>query len=223
MFLSGPATTPFFEDSTLEPCTRVIKLDANFVPQVLPTSKKNWTSHEYLSDIIGDDILNSAPVIEITSGGTDYLDLVKPTDFVDSKGLPVCIIKGLDPFKRHYVSFGAQLTTINTNGEQLENEYYIYTIFRRYTDHSSFWVMCKSHYSKSRGLKVDEVLDCSTSIGESGREKVKELFDAYKNNNKGIKGLYSVFDMEQKEYVKVFCVLKLYCPAINEINKDNQS
>lgn len=93
-------------------------------------------SHEYLAHLFGDDFLNSLPTIETLCGDTCYLDLVKPDELVDTDINPVYIAKGIACFERQFVTFGLQVKQI-TESNDVKDEYYIYTLFRRYTEPNS--------------------------------------------------------------------------------------
>jgi hypothetical protein len=209
---SGITTTPYEDGKTIEPRCRVFQLNKEakeFGPKPLPISIPNWSGHEFLSDVVGDDILQSIPTIGIKSGSTDYLDLVRPDEFVDLDGKYVCIMKGIDVFKRHFVTFGIKAISVDDPGNET---HYIYTLFRRYSENSSIWVLCKSHYSESSGLVVEMSLDCSPTVGKNGRELVKKLFSMYKNGNKGMEGIAEFYDTKIQKYVDRKYVLSFYAP-----------
>jgi hypothetical protein len=211
---SGPTTTPYEEGKTIEPCVRVFKLNENFVPQPLPKSTSKWTPHEFLSDIVGDELLNSIPTIGIKSGATDYLDLVRPDEFIDSEGKHIVLMKGMDVFERHFVTFG-----VKASGENINDKFYIYTVFRRYSSPSSGWVLCKSHYSFSSGHIVETVLNSSPTIGSKGRELLRNFFATYKDN-KGIEGVAEVFNNDTDDFVEKKFTLTFYPPMEKEKEKE---
>lgn len=205
---SGPTTTPYEVGKHIEPCVRVFSSKDEFTPQPLPKSTANWTPHKFLSDVVGDDLLNSIPTIGIKSGSTDYLDLVRPDEFVDSEGNNLFVMKGMDVFDRHFVTFGIKVTD-----EKLKEKFYIYTAFRRYSSPDSIWVLCKSHYSHSEGHVVESILNSTSTIGEKGRDSLKRLFSMYKDGNLGMEGVSEMFDYEKDEYVEKKFTLTFYSPA----------
>src|SRR5271169_2879100 len=111
--VSGVTTTPYEDGKTIEPCVRSYSFDETFVPKPLPKSTPNWNSHKFLSDVVGDELLDCIPTVGIKSGSTDYLDLVRPEEFVDADGNKICLMKGIDVFKRHFVSFGIKLSEVD--------------------------------------------------------------------------------------------------------------
>ncbi len=173
------------------------------------SDKLMWVSHEYLTNIFDDDFLNNIPTIETTLGSTGYLDRIEPKDFCNNKGLPVCIIKGFDEFKRHFVSFGTKIINNQTN-EIIEQS--IYTLFPRYTDPNSSWVMCRSHYSDSLGYIFRNVFEYSVQVNNKALNHLKNLINNYKQANNGIVLSYEIYNDISNEYDKIPCTVKLYCP-----------
>lgn len=217
---SGPTTTSYCEGKVIEPCVKIYKMSDNFVPQPLPKSGPNWSSHKFLSDIIGDEILDSIPIVGIKSGSTDYLDLVRPEEFVDSDGKKLYIMKGMDVFGRHFVTFGIKADCVDADTES-KSKFYIYTIFRRYTNLDSIWVLCKSHYSATSGHDVEAMLNCNPTIRDTGIDSLKKLFSAYKDNNKGFEGKCEVYCEKSDDFVEKKFILTFYSPT--EKVKENTS
>lgn len=184
------------------------KQNADYVGE----NEKQWNDHPFLVDLFGKKILDSTPHISVKSGGTDYLDIIKPRDFVDKNGKNVHMVKGIDRFDRHFVSFGFKMKNIETDKE----EFSIYTIFRRYTDPNGGWVICKSHYSESLGHDLGIALgqEGSAWLQEKTKENIKKLVEEYDENGfSRINSNISEWDSNKKEYVEKEVIISLYCPA----------
>ena len=156
-----------------------------------------WDHHSYLSSLFGDNVLESIPTVGIANGSTGYLDIVKPSDFV---GL-AHMVKGKDQFQRHFVSIGLQIT----DTESGVAEHFIYTIFRRYTDSNSCWVMCKSHYSESSSYIVNNLFDYDMILSQGALTLLKRLIDDHYDKAQGI-----VLDNESYDYVESKKTKKTY-------------
>jgi hypothetical protein len=129
-------------------------------------------SPDFLLGIFDSDVLERMPVTGISNGATDYLDQVKEEDFRDAMGNPVSSIKGIDGFQRHFVSL--KIKTVDVADGTAHD--FIYTLFRRYTPDNSIWVLCKSHYSKSRDMNlVQSLLDFDTIVTPSLQRRLAEL------------------------------------------------
>ena len=215
---AGPTTTPHVEGARIEPVIKVCGQDEQVANKQLPRSVPSWNPHNYLTELFGDELLAEMPTIEITSGSTDYLDLVESDDFVDQNDNPVCMAKGIDPFGRHFVTMGLQVDYKDGDENNAENksEYYIYTLFRRYTDTNSGWVLCKSHCSKSRDFIIGSLLKCSTVVYDETIVILKKMLDDFQNRNTGIELSMEQWDGTKKDYVQKVCNVKFYCPR--EIN-----
>lgn len=168
-----------------------------------------WTAHPYLSQLFDDELLESIPTITTECGGTGYLDRVKPNDFIDENNVPVHMAKGIDQFDRHFVTMGLQVSSKSDPGD---NRYYIYTLFRRYTETYSIWVMCISHYSKNTDFIIPNLLRYSMVVTNEAWEILKKLLQNYKNGNNGIELTSDEWDYEKNEYVKKDYIIKFYCP-----------
>ena len=204
-----PATTPFTEGAELKPVVRIIN-DATIREtegKTLPRSSGQWNPYPsdvaYLSNIFGADLLDKMPIIAITSGSTDYLDLVSPRDFEDG----VFFVKGVDPFKRPFVSFALQVDKANPD----KTFRYIYTVFRRYSNPSSIWMLCRSHWSESDGFLGDHLLKCSTSIYDETVEILKKMVQEFQSGNQGTLMNYKACDEKTPSEYR----MKFYCPHIS--------
>jgi hypothetical protein len=216
--MSGITATPYHDQATVESCFKVYDMNNTIESRELPRSGPMWEPDEYLTNIFGNEILDSMLTIGITSGGTDYLDQVQPEDFIDAKENYVHMAKGMDPFKRHFVTFGIQLTKTNCeNATECKSERHIYTLFRRYTSSRSHWVMCKSHHSSSRGFTVDHLFDChTTATSETGRI-LKQLVTVHAIHPDIETELScEIYDRDKNAYVVETYKVKLCCPATNK-------
>lgn len=174
----------------------------------IPTHKstKEWSENDYLNDLLGEEFLRSLPVISIQNGSTDYLDRVKEEDFVDDSGNTVSLVKGVDCHGRHFVSMRldtSRLADKDTDGGEFIHERFIYTIFRRYTDLDSVWVICKSHYSQGESYVVEYALDCSTVIRENTRKNLQKLFTDYQSGNNGVSFEYRDWSGEEPKVLNI--------------------
>ncbi len=177
-----------------------------------PEQNKNskslsWYSDVYLTNIFGNDFLNSIPTIETSNGSTDYLDRIKPENFYNNT-VPVCLVKGIDAFKRHFVSFGIEIN--DESGKVMEHA--IYTLFRRYTDPNSIWVMCKSHYSESQGYIFNNIFEYSMMVTDEARNHLINLIKDFKNENIGLTLPCEIFNSTTMNYDNVLYTVKLYHP-----------
>lgn len=207
MFLSGPATTVYDPNNpeVKEQIRAINFFNEVFQPAALPRSQPKWSPNDYLEGLLGKELLDNIPTIGITSGSTDYLDLVKPNDFVDSNGNNTFMAKGICPFGRHFVTFGLELTNVETQ----EKKKYIYTVFRRYTSADSSYVICKSHFSSSSdGQLLESVLNISTLVTTNVYNTLKKLFDNFKSGNSGIDFEYE----DTADNTKMKCTVKFCQP-----------
>jgi hypothetical protein len=163
-----------------------------------------WDHHLYLSSLFGDDVLESIPTVGIANGSTDYLDIVKPSDFVDMTHM----VKGKDQFRRHFVSIGLQIT----DTESGVAEYFIYTIFRRYTDSNSCWVMCKSHYSESSSYIVNKLFDYDMILSQGTMGLLKRLIDDHFDKAQGVVVNDESYDYAERKKMKKTYVVRFYRP-----------
>lgn len=175
-------------------------------------NEKQWNDHPFLVDLFGKEILDSTPHVSVKSGGTDYLDIIKPKDFIDKNGKNVHMVKGIDRFNRHFVSFGFKMKNMETDND----DFSIYTLFRRYTDYNGGWVFCKSHYSESIRY------DLETAIGQEGnvwiqektKENLKKLVKDYDENGfSRINSNIIEWNSSKNKYIEKEVIVSLYCPA----------
>ena len=206
----GAATTPFRPGTELGPKVKCIAIGDTVRQSKLPRSAPEWTDHEYLTKFFTQERLDSMPNTAITSGATDYLDLVKPEDFVDDDNNNVHMIKGIDPFRRHFVSIGIEVYDV----EEKQSNYYIYTIFRRYSSSTSGWVICKSHYSKTGGTKHDTVLGISGSswVSDRTRNMLQTMMCDYESGKNEHYKNSKMYDYKKHDYVEKNFIVKFYCP-----------
>jgi len=171
-----------------------------------------WTSHEYLTNLFGDEFLDSIQTITTKNGSTDYLDRVESSDFVDSANNPVYMAKGIDQFDRHFITMGLCVTP-KSDPNNTEDRYYIYTLFRRYTESDSIWVMCKSHYSKDTDFIVPNLLKYSMTVTNEAYEILKRMIHDFKNGNNGIELQSETWKHNKNGYVNENYVIKFYRPV----------
>ncbi len=194
--------------SALSPQITVHPIDEIHAPPEPVVSLPRWDQTPvYLDNIFG-KTLGQIPIIGVLNGATDYLDMVRPKDFVDANGQPVCMAKGTDPYGRHFVSMGIKITQSNTK----QTEHHIYTLFRRYTDRSSQWVMCKSHYSQSPSHVLNSLFGYSMTMTDVALGRLKELVTSYNHGNIGILLTAEVFDHTTHKYVNREYLVSLYPP-----------
>jgi len=201
---AGTTTTLYYENAEILPQMKIHSSKDNKIYSPLPRSDPSFTSHPYLTDIFGDDLLAQIPTVSVTSGSTDYLDLVKPEDFIDESNNPVFMAKGIDCFKRPFVTMGLQVNKKSDVDFCIDSKYYIYTIFRRYTDANSIWVICKSHYSPDGNHMVSNLLKCSTFITPEAKQILKKIIQDFKENNKGTELVYSSWNQGDEDYIMKF-------------------
>ena len=81
---------------------------------------------EYLYDLFSKEKLDALPILDMASnmGDTDYIDFLKPED------LSQPIMKGIDKYKRQFITFLFQQ----------RNKQRVITFFQRYSDSKNFWV-----------------------------------------------------------------------------------
>lgn len=126
-----------------------------------------------LSPSFGEELLKTMPIIKITSGMTDYLDLVKPEEL---KGNTFGC--GIGPFNRSFVTMKVKVEDKET-GKILQDA--VYTLFERYTGDHKFWVICISHNSDIVGnLEFGDMLNAQTAMSKESWVILKELI----NHNK---------------------------------------
>jgi hypothetical protein len=130
---------------------------------------------KYFIDLLGKEFYNNLPTLrteDVKVGSTMYLDQTRNEQFGENT-----IIKGVDRYRREFVSFRVHLK----NNE--DEKKYIMTMFNRYSDNTDFNVICKSHYSMSKGHLMDGYLG-SVALNNDTFNKLKRLFDNYKDDNK---------------------------------------
>ena len=126
-------------------------------------------------DVLGKELYSKLPVIEtkdVKVGSTMYLDLFNDEQFGKNT-----IIKGVDRYRREFVSFKVSLKNNNTEKK------YILTMFNRYSDDKHFNVICVSHRSKTKDRLIENYIG-TTRLNNDASKKLKKLFDNYKNNKK---------------------------------------
>jgi len=126
-------------------------------------------------DVLGKELYSKLPVIEtkdVKVGSTMYLDLFNDKQFGKNT-----IIKGVDRYRREFVSFKVSLKNNNTEKK------YILTMFNRYSDDKHFNVICVSHRSKTKDRLIENYIG-TTKLNDNASKKLKKLFDNYKNNKK---------------------------------------
>jgi len=164
----------------------------------------SWCPHPYLTEIFGDPFLKTVPTITAINGCTDYLDRVKPSDFKDT-----CFVKGLDQFHRHFVSFGVEIK----DRDNTVVSHSIYTLFRRYTDTNSIWVMCQSHYSEDRKDHFNNMLRYSMQVTNEAQLILEILLCDFETRKCGLMLPCERFNHNTKEYDKIIYNVAFYCPA----------
>lgn len=130
---------------------------------------------KYFIDVLGKELYSKLPVIEtkdVKVGSTMYLDLFNDKQFGKNT-----IIKGVDRYRREFVSFKVSLKNNNTEKK------YILTMFNRYSDDKHFNVICVSHRSKTKDRLIENYIG-TTKLNDNASKKLKKLFDNYKNNKK---------------------------------------
>jgi hypothetical protein len=94
-------------------------------------------------------------------GDTDYLDIISNAQMVNDQGQQQNIVKGIDPFRREFITMHLQLLDILDRVIDTG----IYTLFRRYTDrNSSLFVFCRSHYSPQQSTAIADVIGANTAV-----------------------------------------------------------
>jgi len=128
-----------------------------------------------LSPTFGEELLKTMPIIKITSGMTDYLDLVKPEEL---DGNPFGC--GIGPFDRSFVAMKVKVEEKKT-GKILQDA--VYTLFERYTDDHNFWVLCVSHNSDIVGnWEFSDILNAQTAMSKESWVVLKELVNHHIQN-----------------------------------------
>jgi len=130
---------------------------------------------KYFIDVLGKELYDKIPTIEkkdVKVGSTMYLDLFNDEQFGKNT-----IIKGVDRYRREFVSFKVSLKNNNTEKK------YILTMFNRYSDDKHFNVICVSHRSKTKDRLIENYIG-TTKLNDNASKKLKKLFDNYKNNKK---------------------------------------
>jgi len=131
---------------------------------------------KYFIDVLGKELYAKIPTIEtkdVKVGSTMYLDLFDDEQFDKNT-----IIKGVDRYRREFVSFKVSLKN-NNNTEKK----YILTMFNRYSDDKHCNVICVSHRSKTKDRLIENYIG-TTRLNNDVSKKLKKLFDNYKNNKK---------------------------------------
>lgn len=215
--LSAITTTVYDPTNpVVSPQIKAYSISTVFEPKPLPRSEAKWTPNEYLTQLFGEKLLDEIPTIEITSGQTDYLDLVKPTDFneVHSHNLPLtgkentCMAKGMDVYGRHFVAFGFELFSEATN----KTYHYIYTLFRRYSNLNSHYVICRSHYSEAENTFMDDIFDNSIGVNNKVYATLQKLIDNYRNGNSGLMIEHDYPDYNTNSVITQKYRVKMYNP-----------
>lgn len=130
---------------------------------------------KYFIDVLGKELYSKLPVIEtkdVKVGSTMYLDLFNDKQFGKNT-----IIKGVDRYRREFVSFKVSLKNNNTEKK------YILTMFNRFSDDKNVNVICVSHRSKTKDRLIENYIG-TTKLNDNASKKLKKLFDNYKNNKK---------------------------------------
>lgn len=130
---------------------------------------------KYFIDVLGKELYAKIPTIEtkdVKIGLTHYLDLFNDEQFGKNT-----IIKGVDRFRREFVSFKVSLKNDNTEKK------YILTMFNRYSDDKHCNVICVSHRSKTKDRLIENYIG-TTRLNHNASKKLKKLFDNYKNNKR---------------------------------------
>lgn len=170
----------------------------------------SWCPHPYLTEIFGDPFLDAVPTITTINGCTDYLDQVKPSDFKDT-----CFVKGLDQFQRHFVSFGVEIK--DTDNTVVSHT--IYTLFRRYTDANSIWVMCQSDYSEDRKDHFNNMLRYSMQVTDEAELILEILLCDFKTRKCGLMLPCERFNRDTEKYDKIIYNVTFYCPAATAVEQ----
>lgn len=101
-----------------------------------------WRGARYLEQLVGSQRYLSIRTIPASVGDTDYLDTV---DRSELHGAALC--KGTDPLNRPFVCF--RVTVVRAKNRQVYEEDAVYTLFQRYTDDDSVFVLCPSHATRN--------------------------------------------------------------------------
>jgi hypothetical protein len=157
--------TPYYPGATIDPIVRII---VEHEAQPLPISDPKWSHCEYLQDIFGRTRLDEMPTIGITSGYTDYLDMVRPSDMCGSS-----LAKGIDPFGRHFVcmKIGSRMSKNDAYDES------IFTIFRRYTN-ANTWVCVVSRGCSSESFRVNSGLSFHMYVNDEVKSKLRLFIES---------------------------------------------
>ena len=131
---------------------------------------------KYFIDVLGKELYTNIPILEtkdVKVGSTMYLDLFNDEQFGKNT-----IIRGVDRYRREFVSFKVSLKN-NNNTEKK----YILTMFNRYSDDKHCNVICVSHRSKTKDRLIENYIG-TTRLNNDASKKLKKLFDNYKNNKR---------------------------------------
>jgi hypothetical protein len=141
-----------------------------------PKSSAQWGDRiELFDDIFGSNFIDNIPIVGIVSGGTDYIDRVKYSDFnINNRMVPM--IKGVCPFARPAVSMMVTWKMGNMSNTSIQ------TFFPRYTSEFNKFVICGSHCMP--GTQVfNNVFNTSSTVNEDTVKKLTEFVDEHKEGN----------------------------------------
>lgn len=134
---------------------------------------------QFLTHIYGNDLLDHCPMVPITNGLTDYLDVVQEKSFVDTKGNKTSLIKGSDGYRREYVAMKVMVESRHSDTEEYKlYEKSVYTVFRRYTI-GDLWVMCVSHSTPGRHV-FHQLIGACTAIGIRSQQNLTQFIQCIK-------------------------------------------
>lgn len=92
----------------------------------------------YLEELVGATLFRGTKTILAVVGDTHYLDGVHRSEL---QGTALC--RGVDPLRRPFVTF--RVTVRHNPSQRICEKDVVYTVFQRYTDDDSIFVLCPSH------------------------------------------------------------------------------
>lgn len=148
---------------------------------------------EYIRKLMGDEFYNTIfckYYRDVKIGSSGYLDSFNKDDFEGHS-----IMMGHDLYRRWFCAFRVSMT----DGDE---EYcYIYTIFQRFSDNPTKYVLTKSHFSESKTYHFERLFNSgSANINDEGYRVLERIFADYANGNRGTKHIVSDFDGVETEY-----------------------
>ena len=155
----------------------------------------DWKNSKYLTDVFGQDLIDTMPTVHVQNGATDYHDLVKAADFQGQ-----LFVKGVDDFCRHAVSFCVEIEKEEKDGTWTRCSKSLKTLFQRYPQDSSFFVICNSHMYKHQDMYLfASLLDFSVAVDKKVTLHLKTLVRDFKL------GQQSVLKYNNQDYRIRFC------------------